>query len=61
MLGVTLKKVFGSRNERELKKIQPLVEKINSLEPDLIGVTDAELAAVTPKVKEKLSKKKTLY
>ena len=60
MLGATLKKVFGSRNERELKKIQPLVEKINSLEPDLIGLTDAELAAFTPKFRERLSKGEAL-
>jgi len=56
MLGVTLKKIFGSKNERELKKVQPLVEKINSLEPDLISLTDAELAAFTPKFRERLSK-----
>ena len=30
-----LTKVFGSKNERELKRIQPLVDKINTLEPEI--------------------------
>ncbi|MEK6599140.1 MAG: preprotein translocase subunit SecA [Deltaproteobacteria bacterium] len=54
MLGTALKKIFGSRNERELKKIQPIVERINSLEPDIKRLTDAELAAFTQKFKERL-------
>ncbi|OGQ37618.1 MAG: preprotein translocase subunit SecA, partial [Deltaproteobacteria bacterium RIFCSPLOWO2_01_FULL_42_9] len=60
MLGATLKKIFGSRNERELKKIQPVVEKINSLEPDMKKLEDAELAALTPKFKERLAQGETL-
>ena len=34
MLGNLLKSVFGSKNERELKQLAPLVERINSLEPE---------------------------
>lgn len=35
-----LTKVFGSKNERELKKLQPVVEKINSLEPEIKAMSD---------------------
>jgi preprotein translocase subunit SecA len=35
MINSILKKVFGSKNEREIKRIQPLVEKINSYEPEM--------------------------
>lgn len=60
MIGVALKKIFGSKNERELKKIQPVVEKINSLEPDMKRLSDAELAAWTLKFKERLKNGETL-
>ncbi|MBI5682409.1 MAG: preprotein translocase subunit SecA [Deltaproteobacteria bacterium] len=60
MLGLLLKKIFGSKNERELKKLQPLVEKINSLEPQIAGLTDAELSEFTPKFKDRLSNGETL-
>ncbi len=55
MINAVLKKVFGSKNERELKRIQPIVERINSFEPDIKRLADAELAAFTPKFKERLS------
>ena len=35
-----LTKVFGSKNERELKKLQPVVEKINSIEPEIKAMSD---------------------
>jgi len=44
MLG-WLTKVLGDANERELKKLRPLVERINSLEPEVEPLTDAELRA----------------
>jgi len=55
MIATILKKVFGSKNERELKRLQPIVEGINSLEPTLKGLTDDELRVFTPKFKERLS------
>ena len=60
MLGNALQKIFGSKNERELKKIQPVVEKTNSFEPDIKRLTDAELRAYTPKFKDRLAKGETL-
>src|ERR1700674_4642827 len=40
-------KVFGTHNEREVKKLLPRVERINALEPEISKLTDAELRAKT--------------
>ena len=32
------KKIFGDPNEKELKRLQPIVEKINSYEPDILKI-----------------------
>ena len=60
MFGNVLKGVFGSKNERELKKVQPLVEEINRLEPDFQALSDAQLQAKTGEFKERLSKGESL-
>jgi preprotein translocase subunit SecA len=54
MLLNVLTKVFGSKNERELKRLQPLVERINALEPGFKAMRDDQLGALTPKFKERL-------
>ena len=46
-LGALANKVFGSSNERKLKKYPPLVEAINALEPEVAALSDAELRART--------------
>ncbi len=55
-----LQKIFGTKNERELKKLQPIVNKINELEPEISKLTDAQLKAKTNEFKEKLSQGATL-
>ncbi len=50
-----LNKIFGTQNERDLKKLQPYVEAINSLEPEISQLSDAQLQAKTTEFKEKLS------
>ena len=55
MLGL-LTRVFGSKNERELKTLRPAVEKINSLESGLQAMSDAQLKAQTSIFKERLEK-----
>jgi preprotein translocase subunit SecA len=60
MLGNVVKKVVGSKNERELKKIQPLVEHIGALEPQIQSLSDQRLAAKTGELKEQLAKGKPL-
>ena len=60
MFGKIIKGVFGSKNERELKEMSPLVEKINSLEPDFQALSDEQLRAKTDEFKERLSNGETL-
>ena len=47
MIGKIAAKIFGTQNERDLKRIQPLVEQINSLEPQMQQLTDEQLRAKT--------------
>ncbi len=56
MLGSLIKGIFGSKNERELKRMAPLVEQINSLEPAFQALSDAALQAKTAEFKERVSK-----
>lgn len=53
-------KIFGSYSEKQVKKVMPIVEKINSLEPEMEKLTDKELTAKTQYFKEELAKGKTL-
>ncbi|MCP3896186.1 MAG: preprotein translocase subunit SecA, partial [Bacteroides sp.] len=55
-----LTKVFGSKNERELKKIKPIVEKINAFEPQIQSMSDEALKAQTPLFKERLNNGESL-
>ncbi|OIP91273.1 MAG: preprotein translocase subunit SecA [Syntrophaceae bacterium CG2_30_49_12] len=55
MLGLMLKKVVGSKNDRELKRLSVIVREINDLEPSMMAASDEELKAKTPYFKEKLS------
>jgi preprotein translocase subunit SecA len=50
-----LTKVFGSKNERELKKINPIVEQINAFEPQMQSMSDDALKAQTSLLKERLN------
>ena len=56
----TVRKVFGSKNDRELKRIVPLVERVNQLEAEFAALSDAELRAKTGEYKERLAKGETL-
>ena len=54
-LGMSLlSKIFGDPNEKELKKLEPLVNQINSLEPEFEKLKDEELKAKTKKLKKDL-------
>ena len=55
-----LKKVFGTRNDRELKRLSKIVEKINEFEVQLEPLTDEALAAKTPEFKSRLAGGETL-
>ncbi|MDD3082892.1 MAG: preprotein translocase subunit SecA, partial [Desulfobacterales bacterium] len=54
MLLNLLTKVFGSKNERELRKLRPLVEKINALEPGIQSRSDEALKGVTSDFKQRI-------
>lgn len=60
MLGIILKKILGSNNERVLKKMHPLVDKINSLEPAAKELQDHELKAKTSEFKQRIEKGESL-
>ena len=47
-----IKKIVGTKNDREIKRIHPYVDEINSLEQDYQSLTDAELKAQTDAVQE---------
>ena len=54
------KKIFGTQNDRELKTIYPLVQKINDLEPKMKAMSNDELRTQTAKFREHLAKGETL-
>ena len=55
-----LNKIFKSYSEKEVKRIKPLVTKINNLEPEMEKLSDSELVAKTPYFKQQLQEGKTL-
>ena len=60
MLEGLIKKIFGDPNEKELKNIRPIVDKINALEPDMERMSDANLQAKTSEFKLRLQNGETL-
>jgi preprotein translocase subunit SecA len=60
MFGFLLKKIFGTKNERELKRLWPIVHKINSLEPSVTSLSDKDLRKKTEEFKKRLEAGETL-
>ena len=54
LLGL-IKKVFGTKNDREIKRIQIFVDQVNSLEPSIQSLSESQLKAKTGEFKEKLN------
>ncbi len=54
MLTWIAKKLFGTSNERALRRLQPLVVRMNALEPELQALSDAELQAKTAEFKQRI-------
>ena len=54
------KKIFGTSSQREVKAILPLVNKIEGLEEEYKALTDAQLQAKTPEIKQRLADGETL-
>jgi preprotein translocase subunit SecA len=60
MLTNVMKKIFGTKQDRDLKTLIPLVKEINALEPQMEKLSDTELQAQTPKFKNLLQNGSTL-
>src|SRR4030043_901171 len=60
MVGILLRKVFGTKNEREIKRVLPLVEHVNSKEAHIAGLSDVQLKDKTEEFKRSLEAGKTL-
>ena len=60
MIGRVIKGIFGSKNERELKRMGPQAEAINRLEPEFQKLSDDQIRSKTGEFKERLSRGETL-
>ncbi len=60
MITQLITKIVGTKNERELRKLRPLVERINSLEGQMQNLSDEELSRKTYEFKERISKGESL-
>lgn len=60
MLDNVLRKVFGSKNDRELKRLQPLVDQTNQLEATVAALSMADLGAKTGEFRQRLDNGATL-
>ncbi len=60
MIGNLVRKVFGTRNDRQVKKMRPMVARINELEPRFTKKSDQELAARTVNFRERLGNGESL-
>src|SRR5438067_2385400 len=60
MVDAVLAKIFGTRNEREVKAMRPTIAAINDLEPSMQQLSDIDLAAKTIEFKERLARGATL-
>lgn len=60
MINTVLKKVFGSKNERDIKKMMPLVQQINTLEEKYQKIFEDQLKAKTEEFKQRVAQGETL-
>ena len=60
MVVALIKKIFGTRNNREVKRIQVIVEQINILENSVKELSDGELCLKTNEFKSRLNEGETL-
>jgi preprotein translocase subunit SecA len=60
MISTVLTKIFGTKHDREMKKIQPIVDQINALEPKMQALSDEQLKAKTPEFQQRLKNGETV-
>jgi preprotein translocase subunit SecA len=56
MLNAFIKKVFGTKHERQMKRMQPLIDRINALEPKMKALADADFPGITADLRARLAK-----
>ena len=60
MLDTLLAKVVGTQNDRELKRLRPIVAEVSALEPAVQALSDAQLRGKTAEFRERLANGETL-
>lgn len=61
MVGSILRRIFGSKAQRDVKRLEPVVELVNSLEPMVSKLSDGELRAKTDEFRRRVSEKAKEY
>ncbi|MBI5528936.1 MAG: preprotein translocase subunit SecA [Deltaproteobacteria bacterium] len=56
MVGALMKAILGTKNEREINRIRPLVARVNEIEPQMKAQSDDELRSLTAALKERISR-----
>ena len=57
MINVLIAKIFGTKNEREIKRLMPRVEAVNALEPAMQKLTDEQLRAKTDEFRQRIQER----
>ena len=57
MIGKALAKVFGTSNEREIKRMRPQIDQMNALEPQMQQLTDEQLRAKTAEFRARIKER----
>ncbi|MEK7275620.1 MAG: preprotein translocase subunit SecA, partial [Candidatus Desantisbacteria bacterium] len=60
MLDSLLKKLFGTKHDRDVHRLQPIAEEVNSFEPQISVLSDEELRMKTNEFKKRLANGETL-
>ncbi len=60
MLKYVMNSIFGSSNDRQIKRMQPIVDAVNALEPEIQKLSDYDLKAKTVEFRERLEKGETV-
>ena len=59
MIQTLIRKIFGTKHEREMKSLQPIIDRINGLEPEMQACSDEQLKAKSAQFKERLKSGET--
>jgi preprotein translocase subunit SecA len=57
LINTVIAKVFGTKNEREVKRLMPVVQQINALEPEMRALSDAELRGKTEQFRQRIQER----